>query len=442
MIKGFDMKIVIVNTFYGRGSVGRITADLYAELLRSGDVPFVAAGRGGIPEGIEGATIGNLPDFGAHVLKNFFQGGAGFGSASSTKKFIAWLEEIKPDIIHLHNIHGFYLQTELLFSYLKKADIPVVWTLHDCWSFTGHCAYFDYVQPWAKRMQAESGQKDIKGEDMLSLSCDRWKEGCHDCPIHRSAYPYALFKDNSKKNWVAKKNAYTGVKNLTIVTPSHWLADLVGKSYLSDYPVEVIHNGIDLDVFRPFSEKELALKKKQYAGYSHRRVLAVANQWEERKGLTYFERLAQFLPANYTIEIVGLNKPQAQLFKQKYKNGRVLPITRTESVKALASLYRGADVYVNATLEDNFPTTNLEALACGTPVVTFDTGGSSESLAKDCGIVVPKGDFDALAAAIEQVCETHPFSEKSCRARAGLYDKADCTKNYVKLYKRLAGEGS
>ena len=373
-----------------------------------------------------------------HVCRNFFQGGAGFGSTGATKKFISWLCEIKPDVIHLHNIHGFYLHTQLLFDYLKSADIPVVWTLHDCWSFTGHCAYFDYVQPWARAQKKKALDDDI---DLSGVTCTRWKQACHNCPIHKTAYPYAIFKDNSAKNYERKKNAYTGVKNLTIVTPSKWLAGYVSESFLKDYPVEVIPNGIDLDAFRPYTKKELELRKKQYSGYKHRRILGVANQWEERKGLDYFERLAQILPVNYTIELVGLSRPQAELYRRKYKNGRILPITRTGSKQALASLYRGADVYVNATLEDNFPTTNLEALACGTPVITFDTGGSGESLTQDCGIIVPKGDFDALLGAIEHVCTDRPFSPDKCRKRAEKYDKVLSTKRYIELYKTLYFSG-
>ncbi len=426
------MKIVIVNTFCNRGSVGRICADLYGELKKAGDMPYLAVGRGTFPEGAEGMSIGSTPDFLMHVGKNFFRGGAGFGSAGATKRFIKWLEKISPDVIHLHNIHGFYLHTQLLFEYLKTTDIRVIWTLHDCWSFTGHCAYFDYVQPWAKEEKARSKSEDI---DLEKVTCKRWIDGCHDCPIHRSAYPYALFCDNTVKNYERKKAAYTGVKDLTIVTPSRWLAGYVRQSYLKEYPTVVIPNGIDLDAFRPFSEKEQKLREKQYKGYKHRRILGVANQWEERKGLEYFERLASILPVNYTIELVGLSRPQAELYKRKYKNGRIMPITKTGSTKALAALYRGADVYVNATLEDNFPTTNIEALACGTPVVTFDTGGSSESLDDSCGIVVPKGDFNALLSAVESVCENRPFSPADCRRRALKYDKTLATAEYIRMYK-------
>ncbi len=399
------MKIVQINTFCGVGSVGRICVDLYDVLDREGHEPYIAIGRGKLPEHIRGFKNGTLWDFGWHVMKNFFQGKAGFGSAKTTKKLIAWLEEVKPDIIHLHNIHGFYLQTELLFDYLKKSDAAVIWTLHDCWTFTGHCAYFDYI------------------------GCDKWQQGCEKCKVHATAYPYALFKDNTKWNYAAKKAAYTGVPNLTIVTPSRWLADMVKKSYLKDYQVEIIPNGINLDVFKPAHQ----------AGKDNEMhvILGVANIWEERKGLVYFEQLAEKMPEGYVIKLVGVNDRQEKQLRKKFPDGKILPVKRTKNVDELAQLYREADVYVNATMEDNFPTTNLEALACGTPVVTFRTGGSPESLDEKCGIVVPKGDVDGLLAAIRKVCEEKPFAGEDCRNKALAYGRNERYMQYISLYESV-----
>ncbi len=400
------MKIVQINTVSGVGSVGRICVDLYDTLQKCGHEPYIAVGRGKLGERFEGYEIGNTWDLGCHVMKNFFQGKGGFGSAKVTEKLIAWLKQVRPNVIHLHNIHGFYLQTELLFAYLKKADIPVIWTLHDCWPFTGHCAYFDYI------------------------GCEKWSlGGCHNCKVHAKVYPYALFKDNTEWNYRAKRDAYTGVKNLTIVTPSYWLAELVNKSFLKEYPVKVIPNGINLDVFSPGAS---AYDMQSYT------ILGVANRWEERKGLVYFEKLAECLPDNYKIKLVGVNKKQARQLRKKYKNGKITPITRTANVGQLAQLYREADVYVNATLEDNFPTTNLEALACGTPVVTFATGGSGESLSETCGIIVPKGDIAALEERIRFVCEEKPFTMQACRARALAFDRTARYKDYIALYQEVA----
>lgn len=411
------MRIVQVNTVAGVGSVGRICVDLYDTLKKTGHEPYIAVGRGTPDSRLRVFKIGTPLDFCCHVMKNFFQGQSGFGSAKVTEELIEWLDSVKPHVIHLHNIHGFYLQTEILFAYLKKAEIPVVWTLHDCWPFTGHCAYFDYI------------------------GCEKWRlGGCENCKVHAKVYPYALFRDNTRQNYQAKREAYTGVKNLTIVTPSHWLAGLVRQSFLKEYPVQVIPNGINLEVFSPGAKTgtdsgEETGREREEKTYT---ILGVANRWEKRKGLVYFEKLAELLPDNYRIKLVGVDKRQAKRLKQKYKGRRLIPVCRTENVGELAQLYRDADVYVNATLEDNFPTTNLEALACGTPVITFETGGSGEALNETCGIVVDKGNLQALEENIRMVCETKPFSSQACRARALAFERGARYRDYIALYQDLA----
>ena len=397
------MKILQVNTVIRSGSVGRITADLYETINASGNEARVAVGREPFPENMEGVLIGNKSDFYQHVMKNFFQGESGFGSVDVTKRFLAWIDKEKPDLIHLHNIHGFYVQVELLFEYIKKRNIPVVWTLHDCWGFTGHCAYYDYA------------------------ACDKWKEGCNNCIHHAKVYPYALFKDNSIDAYKRKRTAFCGVKNLTIVTPSHWLKGQVEQSFLKEYPVKVIHNGIDLDVFCPGSKKQAKDKKI---------VLGVANVWEHRKGLSYFEKLANDLSDEYEIRLIGVSKKQKKELDKKYK-GKIKAMTRTSSIEELAEAYRNADVFVNATLEDNFPTTNLEALACGTPVVTYATGGSGESVTEKTGIVVQRANYQALLLAVVKACVDGSFDGAECRKRAEEYDKHKRYEEYLELYREI-----
>ncbi|MBE5870287.1 MAG: glycosyltransferase [Lachnospiraceae bacterium] len=407
------MKIIQVNTVCGRGSVGRIVVDLYKTIQKAGDIPVAAYGRGDAPADVNGFLIGNKADFYMHVLRNFFLGESGFGSKGVTDRFVAWLKEQKPDVIHLHNIHGFYLQTERLFAYLKEAHIPVVWTFHDCWPFTGHCAYFDHV------------------------SCDKWKTGCHDCIQHARAYPYALFCDNSKQSFLRKKEAFCGVEDLRIVTPSRWLAGLVRQSFLQEYPVQVIPNGIDLDQFRPTEfAKERGLPGQTDIDQAAKLLLGVANVWEQRKGLSCFKELAKRLPDGWRILLVGVNEKQQRELKKEFPSRSIIGIGRTENVKELAALYTRADVYVNLTLEDNFPTTNLEALACGTPVITFDTGGSRESLNDACGYVVPKGDLDAVLEALESSLQK-PKPVQACLKRAEDFDKKKCFKAYLTLYRHL-----
>lgn len=397
------MKILQVNTVCGTGSVGRIALDLYHVIEEKGSECLIAYGRGSAPNNIHCINVNSKLDFYSHVLYQFTTGANGFASVGSTKKLIKEIDKFNPDIIHLHNLHGFYLNIEIFFTYLKKINKPVVWTLHDCWSFTGHCAYFDYVQ------------------------CDKWKTGCHHCEQYKSAYPYGLLHDNSVYNYKKKKELFNGLSNLTIVTPCNWLKNYVKQSFLKDYPVKVIYNGIDLEQFKPV-EGELT---KQY-GYANQHViLGVANMWEARKGLKYFIQLAELLSEEYRIILVGLSEKQ-----KRELPSNIIGITRTQNVNELAQLYSLSSVYVNATLEDNFPTTNIEALACNTPVITFATGGSVESVDEECGKVVPKGDVMQLQEAIEYIC-THQKEYDKCLEKSKKYNKNDRFEEYMDLYRKV-----
>ena len=390
------MKIAQINTVCGNGSVGRITVDIFHALKKSGHEGKIYYGRRTAPETVETEKIGTNLDMGFHVLSTFFTGTHGFNSKAQTEKLIESLKEYNPDLIHLHNIHGFYLDVENLFAYLKQCGKPVVWTLHDCWSFTGHCAYFDFVE------------------------CDKWKNACEKCPQYRNSYPYALFKDGSKINFTRKKSAFQGVKGLTIVTPSKWLGELVKESYLREYPVKVIPNGIDLEKFVP---QETKTRDKHL-------ILGVANVWDRRKGLDYLKELSGMLDSEkYEVAVVGVSKKQIESLPKG-----MIGIEHTQNVEELMQLYSSASVYANPTLEDNFPTTNLEALACGTPVVTFATGGSVESVDETCGRIVPQRDVQALKTAVEELCEKVETMRGACRERALLYNKYDRFGEYLNLY--------
>jgi glycosyltransferase involved in cell wall biosynthesis len=402
------MKILQVNTVVRGSSVGRIMADLYQVIEASGNEARMAVGREPFPEEYQGILIGSRKDFYQHVMKNFFQGESGFGSEAVTRQFLKWVEQEKPDLIHLHNIHGFYLQIELLFEYIKKNHIPVVWTLHDCWSFTGHCAYYDFA------------------------ACDKWKTGCHTCIHHAKVYPYALFRDNTIAAYARKRKAFCGVENLTIVTPSNWLKEQVQQSFLREYPVEVIPNGIDLEIFCPGSQETPKTDRKV--------ILGVANIWELRKGLVYFEKLAADLSEEYQVQLIGVNRKQKKELNKKF-GSRMIAMERTSSPQELAEAYRNAAVFVNATLEDNFPTTNLEALACGTPVVTYATGGSGEAVTQDTGIVVQRGNYDALLEAVQRAAGG-VFESDACRRRAEQFDKNKRYGEYLKLYQRIGRKNS
>lgn len=288
-----------------------------------------------------------------------------------TYKLLKKIDEFKPDIIHLHNLHDSYINLSMLFSYIKKHNVPTVWTLHDCWAFTGQCPHFTIVK------------------------CDKWKVGCHNCPQYKE-YPASLY-DNTKKMWQLKKKWFTGVKNMTIVTPSEWLAGLARESYLKQYPIEVINNGIDLNVFKPthsnFRERYEIPAEKHI-------ILGVSFAWGYRKGLDCFVEIAEKLGEQYQIVLVGTDD---EIDKNLPHN--IISIHRTQNQKELAEVYSAADVFVMPTREENYPTVNMEAIACGTPVVTFDTGGSPEMLDDKTGIVVKANDIEATKKAIKDICE-------------------------------------
>lgn len=348
------MKVLQINTVCGVGSVGRIVRQIHEALQEKGHESYIAYGRK--PLGCDGAIrIGGDLDVYFHVFLTRVFDLHGFGSKKATKKFLKIVEEINPDIIHLHNIHGYYLNIEVLFDFLKSFDKPVVWTLHDCWAFTGHCSYFTYAK------------------------CERWKTGCYSCPEKKS-YPRSVIFDNSKSNYARKKKAFIGVKNMTLVTPSQWLAGLVKESFLGDYPVQVIPNGIDTEVFKPTPSDF----KKRYGLDGKFLILGVANVWEKRKGFDYFLDLSKYLSDDEIIVLVGLSD-------ERIKNlpNNIIGIKRTNSAKELAEIYTAADVFFNPTLEDNYPTVNLEAQACGTYVITFDSGGARETIiSKESGIAI------------------------------------------------------
>lgn len=391
------MKVLQINSVCGVGSTGRIATDLYKVLEEQGHECKIAYGRGTAPEGIDSIKIGfNLDNY-FHVFKTRVFDKHGFGSANATKKFIEEVKEYNPDIIHLHNIHGYYINIEILFNYLKKANKPVVWTLHDCWAFTGHCSHFDYI------------------------GCDKWKNGCNNCE-QKEQYPSSKLRDNSEWNYEKKKELFTSIKNMTIITPSKWLANLVKESFLGKYPVEVINNGIDLDVFKP-TESDF---RERYDLNDKFIILGVTSVWGERKGLKYFIELSKKLNDKYKIVIVGVNEKQKKSIPKD-----IISISRTNDVKELAEIYTSADVFVNPTLEDNFPTTNLESLACGTPVITFNTGGSIECINENTGSIVEKDDINGLVKAIKNL----KIDQLECISKAKtFFNKNKKFEEYISLY--------
>lgn len=387
------MKIVHINTFPYKAT-GSIMMNIHNALLAKNVESYVVWGRGREPKNEIEIKMTNDLSVKLHGIYTRLTDKTGFGSKKDTHNLIRKLEEIKPDIVHLHNIHGYYINIELLFNYIKANNIKVVWTFHDCWPFTGHCAYFD------------------------AIDCSRWQTHCFECP-QKKTYPKSSILDNSTWNYDKKKELFT-YENLTIVTPCKWLANLVKKSYLKDCKVEVIYNGIDTKIFHPvesnFKEKNNLSNKKI--------ILGVASEWTERKGLKDFVKLNDVIDhEKYHIVLVGVDDKQ----KKSLPNNMTL-INRTNNVNELVEIYSSADVFFNPTYEDNFPTTNLEAQACGTPVITYNTGGSPESI-KNNEYIISKGEYKQLLNLLK-VIDANISLDKQ-------FEKENMINRYIELYNKI-----
>lgn len=326
-------------------------------------------------------------------------GGYGFQSAAATKRLIAMLEDYQPDLVQIHNIHGHDLNLETFYHWLGEKKIPVVHTLHDCWEFTGYCPHYQTVQ------------------------CEKWQTECHDCPLYRS---YSWFFDQSRKNYQRKKASSSAISSLNLVTPSHWLKGEVEKSFLKNRSCIVIPNGIDTEVFKPDS----ADLKAQLGIAGKKMVLNAAMTVSQAKGKDDLIALSRTLPADYCLVLVGVPKGHQNDFPDN-----VIVKPRTASKQEMAAYYAAADVFVNPTHEDNFPTVNLEALACGTPVVTFDAGGAGEMITDTIGKKVPVGDDSALLDAVITMAEKKEAVSELCRSHVlAQYTQQIFCDSYLRLY--------
>ncbi len=394
------MKVLQINIF-GNLSTGRIAVDLHRTLVKNGEDGLFAFARNSTADDIPNIRIGSKKDVLLHGIMTRITDKAGFYSAHPTKKLIKEIEEYKPDVIHLHNIHGYYLHIGLLFDYLTTTEIPVVWTLHDCWSYTGHCCYYS------------------------AEGCYKWKTGCSKCP-QKGTYPASKVLDNSKWNYQKKKDLFSNV-NMTLVTVSRWLADEVKNSFLSDYPLEVIYNGIDLDVFKPTPSDF----KAKYGLEGKKIILGVASTWSERKGLNDFIKLSRIINNDWKIVVVGVNDSEIEQLTDN-----MIGIKRTDSIKELAEIYTAADVFFNASVEETFGLPTIEAMACGTPSVVYNATALPELIEDGCGAVVEPHNLNAV---LEQVYNIDKITtEEQCIANALRFDREKLFLKYVELYRKIS----
>ena len=400
------MRIFQLNTVCGIKSTGRIAAEIGKLVEAEGGVCRIGTGANPMPPAILPMAYKTLtvPHRKLYTLMIRYLDADGFFNRMGTRRLIREMERFQPDVVHLHNLHGGYLHVETLFRYLKKKNLPVVWTLHDCWPFTGHCAYFDY-----------SG-------------CTRWLTTCHDCP-QKTSYPICFGLDQSRRNHQRKRKAFAGLSNLTMVTPCRWLQEHLSRSHMGHYPTQVIYNGVDLTAFAP-TPSDI----RQRHGLSDGQlILSVAAEWDERKGLRYLTEAAAKLGPDYHFVVIGLSPEQIASLPEN-----MLGIQHTANVQELAQWYTAADCFAFPSMEDNMPMVNLEALACGTPIAGFRTGGAPEAIDPATGIMVDKADVDALCDAIRTLGPKTPQRVEACLQRAQRFDAKRTFEDYLDLYREVA----
>lgn len=397
-----------INSFCNTGSTGRIAEELGNIAMSEGWESYIAFGRDANPSKSHIYRIETENGIRWHGVQTRLFDKHGLVSRNATLRLAEHICQVQPDIIHIHNLHGYYLNYPLLFQFLKEYDHPVIWTLHDCWTFTGHCCYFEHAE------------------------CFKWRTGCYNCPNKRK-YPSSFIMDRSKRNFNDKKHWFTLLNNLTIIPVSKWLEGHVRESFLAKYEIKTIHNGIDSDIFMPRDSRQRILHK--YNIQANHLVIGVAGVWDERKGLRDFVKLRELLPDDFGIIIVGVNNKQINSLPQN-----IVGIERTESQKELVEIYAAADVMFNPTIEDNLPTVNLESQSCGTPVVCYKTGGCPETIRNgETGFIIPKEDIEKAIECIKLICKDpkNRYIEKCRKNIVCNFMKKDRYKEYMDVYKDM-----
>lgn len=401
-------KLFQINVVANSGSTGKIAEQIGILARNNGWDCYMAYGRWAYNSSLKLYQIGSKKDVYLHGLKSILFDKHALGSVRSTQLLIDEIKKVRPDIIHIHNIHGYYLNLPVLCNFLAEYKKPIVMTLHDCWTITGHCVHFQ------------------------DIGCDKWKDGCHHCP-NLKGYPKSLIFDNTRKNWMIKKNSFQKILPLlTIVPVCNWLSDIVFQSYLKNANRKVIVNGIDLRIFKPCANT-LPLKT-HYKVDDKFVILAVSNVWNSTKGFDDILWLRDKLSDKFIIILVGVS------FKQKNNLPKgIIGVCRTENASQLAELYSMADVFLNPTYQDTLPTVNIEALACGTPVIGYNTGGSADIIDETVGVLIETGNKEKLFSSLQKIeCIGKDFYSGRCREKAmSRFNNQKCYQNYLDLYNDL-----
>lgn len=394
-----------INVDANNGSNGAIARDLGSLVMKNGWESYIAYGRDSVPSTSRLIRIGGKLNVLFHVAISRIFDNHGLLSTVATKRFIRQIKSINPDIIHLHNIHGYYINYRVLFDYLRESGIPVVWTLHDCWPYTGHCSHF------------------------ISAKCNRWKEGCHHCPL-KSHYPKSILFDLSARNYQIKKTVFTSLPKMVITTVSQWMGEQASCSFLNKYPIHVIKNGIDTAVFR-YSPGVVRERYKITAKFL---LIGVAANWSQSKGLFDYYELQKSLNQDYQIVLIGLTPSQIDALPEG-----IIGIKRTENLQELVQLYSAADVVLNLSYAESFGLTTIEGMACGTPGIVYDNTASPELVTSETGIIVPTGNIEFVAKAVNDItAKGKDYYKENCQKRAHQhFDKDVIYSQYFQLYCNL-----
>lgn len=401
------MRVVEISPVIGSGSVGRIVDQIFEGLIKNGDKCIAICGTVGntiIPKNNRVVSVSSYARMANAFHARLFDSD-GFCLFSGMQRILNEIESFQPDIVHMHGAYGYYLNMEVLYRFINKKDYYLVNTMHSCWDYTGHCCYYIYA------------------------GCNKWKTECNRCPEKR-AYPTSLLMDNSRNNYRKKKRIFTGNQREIIVTPSKWLADEVKQSYMRDYPVKIINNGINTDVFKRINIINSHCFEKYRIPRNKIIILGVAGYWDRRKGLADFIELNNWIDDDMHIVIVGVNERQ-----KKDIPHCITAISRTENPYELAELYSMATILFNPTYEDNYPTVNLEAIACGTPVVTYESGGSGEAVSEyNFGAVIPKKQFNRIIRIARYYYENEPDLNDQI---INTISSERMVKDYYELFNRI-----
>lgn len=401
------MKVLQINAVYGHGSTGDIVRELLLNVKKVGGQSYIA-----VPEKIKNHNevdgyirIGNKIDYKLHSLSSRIFGMQGFSSKKSTLKLIKEIEKINPDIIHLHNLHSNYINIEYLFKYIRENKKPTIITLHDCWFLTGKCCHFLYD------------------------NCEKWKVKCEKCIRKKKEIP-SYFFDTSTKVYEKKKKLIGENPFVYVIGCSKWITEVARQSILNKRVIGTIYNGIDLSIFYP-RKNNFRIKYKLEEKYV---ILGMANKWLTKENEKTYEEILKFLKKDIILFLIGCTEEEIKKLPDN-----VLGVGFINDKNTLADYYSMADVFVNVTKVDSLPTVNIEAIACGTPVITYNSGGSAEILNSNVGISVEYGDIKGLILSIEKIKtkRKEEYIDQCVKHINENFEKNKCFEKYIDLYEKI-----